>query len=62
MGTIPIDEGAQSVIVSKTGIIDNRAIETISQLVLNILVAIKEYLDFSNLTLQLETDSLITIK
>ena len=62
VGTIPIDEGAQSVIVSKTGIIDNRAIETISQLVLNILVAIKEYLDFSNLTLQLETDSLITIK
>lgn len=59
---IPMDREAQQVIVSKMVSINKEMISVISALVSNILFSIKEYLDYCDFRLVLETEALITIE
>lgn len=59
---IPMDVGVQEVIVSKDAIICDDSKEMIANLVRNILVAIKEYFNYNDLSIELETEAILTVK
>ena len=59
---LPIDVGSQLVISSKMVTIAEADAQIVASLVSDILVSIMEYLDFCDLKLKLELDTLITIE
>ena len=59
---ITMNNGMQKVIVGKLATISEDAIPMISSLVFNILTSIEEYINYCNLSITLEADTLLTIK
>lgn len=59
---VPLGKGVQRVVVSRNAHISKDAIKVVSSLVSNILLSIKEYLDYCEKTVVFETEVLLTIK
>lgn len=59
---IKMNSGYQRVVASKDARISSDAIIIISELVYNILLSIKEYIDYCELSIVFETDSILTVK
>ena len=59
---VPFRGGGQRIVVSKNAYISKDAIKVVSSLVSNILLSIKEYLDYCEKTVVFETEMLLTIK
>ncbi len=59
---IQMNNGYQRVIASRNARISDDAVNVISELIYNILMSIKQYLDYCEFNVVFETDSILTIK
>lgn len=59
---ISMENGTQRVIVGRNARIENTAVSVVSSLIFNILTAVREYIDYCEMTVCLETESLLTLK
>lgn len=59
---LPLAGGAQRVIAGRYAFINKDAISAIAPLISNILYAVKEYLDYCEMSICIETEALLTIR